>query len=187
MRIVVCITGATGAIYGYRLLLALKDIKSVETHLVVTKDAETTLKLETNLKYDDISGLAEHTYDEYDFEAPISSGSFITSGTVIAPCSMKTLSAVANGYEQNLVSRTAMVSLKERRPLILMVRETPLSIIHLKNMLNVAEAGGIIMPPMPPFYFKIENINEMIDLTVGRVLSMLGIDNALMKQWGMDR
>ncbi len=186
MRIVVCITGATGAVYGYRLLLALRDIKGVETHLVITKDAETTLKLETQLEYDDVSELANHVYDEYNFEAPISSGSFVTDGTVIAPCSMKTLSAIANGYEQNLVSRTAMVSLKEKRPLILMVRETPLSIIHLKNMISVTEAGGIIMPPLPPFYFKMKNIDEMIDLTVGRVLNMLGIKNSLMKQWTVD-
>ncbi|MCW6168897.1 MAG: UbiX family flavin prenyltransferase [Thermoplasmatales archaeon] len=187
MRIVICITGATGAIYGYRLLLAVKDLSSIESYLIITKDAETTLKLETNLDYADVSALATHVYDENDFQAPIASGSFITDGTIIAPCSMKTLSAIANGYEQNLVSRTAMVSLKEKRPLIVMVRETPFNIIHLKNMVSVAEAGGIIMPPMPPFYFKIKNINEMVDLTVGRALNMLGIETALMKQWGVDK
>ena len=186
MRIVLCITGATGAIYGYRLLLAVKDLSNIESYLVITKDAETTLKLETNLDYSDISTLATHVYDENDFQAPIASGSFVTNGTIVAPCSMKTLSAIANGYEQNLVSRTAMVSLKEKRPLIVMVRETPLNIIHLKNMVSVAEAGRIIMPPMPPFYFKIKNINEMVDLTVGRVLNMLGIETTLMKQWGVD-
>ncbi|OWP56849.1 MAG: hypothetical protein B2I17_03560 [Thermoplasmatales archaeon B_DKE] len=185
-RVVVCITGSTGAIYGYRLLLACNKLSDIETHVVVSKGAEETIKLELGLAYDEVANLGSHTYDEYDFKAPIASGSFVTEGMVIAPCSMKTLSAVATGYEQNLVTRSAMVVLKERRPLIMLTRETPLNLIHLRNMVQVTEAGGIIMPPLPPLYFGQSSLIELVDLTVGRVLNMLGVKTDLMREWGMD-
>lgn len=182
-RLVIAITGSTGSIYGYRLLLATSRIEGVETHLIVSNGAEKTLKIETGLGVGDVAPLATHVHDEYDFAASISSGSFTTSGMIVAPCSMKTLSSIATGYEQNLVARAAMVTLKERRPLILLARETPLNLIHLRNMVSVTEAGGIIMPPLPPLYFNVKDINELVDLTVGRALNMVGISSGLMKEW----
>lgn len=182
-RLVVAITGSTGAIYGYRLLLATSRLHEVETHLVVSNGAVKTLKIETGLDSRDVEKLATFVHDEYDFAASISSGSFPTSGMIVAPCSMKTLSSIATGYEQNLVARAAMVTLKEKRPLILMARETPLNLIHLRNMVSVTEAGGIIMPPLPPFYINVKEINELVDLTVGRVLDMVGIENNLKREW----
>jgi 4-hydroxy-3-polyprenylbenzoate decarboxylase len=183
-RIVVCITGSTGSIYGYRLLLATSKIKEVETFAVMTKTGKLVLKQELGLTATEVLTLASHNYDEHDFMAPIASGSFRVDGTVIAPCSMKTLSAVATGYEENLVSRAASVALKEKWPLILLTRESPLSVIHLKNMLSVAEAGGIIMPPLPPLYFETRELNLLVDITVGRILYMLGIKTELHKEWG---
>jgi 4-hydroxy-3-polyprenylbenzoate decarboxylase len=185
-RIVVCVTGSTGAIYGYRLLLACSKIEGIETHVVISKGAEETIKHELGLGYDELAKLGTYVHKEYDFKAPIASGSFVTDGTVIAPCSMKTLSAVATGYEQNLVTRAAMVTLKERRPLIMLTRETPLNLIHLRNMVQVTEAGGIIMPPLPPLYFGEASMTELVDLTVGRVLNMLGIKTNLLREWGVD-
>ena len=185
-RIVVAVTGSTGAVYGYRLLLAASKIKGLETHAVISNGATKTLKLETGLDASDIEKLAAYVYGEYDFTAKIASGSFITSGMVVAPCSMKTLSAIAMGFEQNLVSRAAMVTLKERRPLILLARETPLNLIHLRNMVQVTEAGGIIMPPLPPLYFGENDITKLVDLTVGRILTMFGVENNLMREWGVE-
>lgn len=185
-RIVICITGATGSIYGYRLLLACANIQQLESHVVITKSAEKTLEIEMGLLARDVLKNATHHYSENDFTAPIASGSFNTDGMIIAPCSMKTLSSIATGFEQNLVTRAAMVALKERRPLILMTRESPLSSIHLRNMLTVNQAGGTIMPPLPPFYFGLKNVEELVDITVGRVLSMLGFETKLHKQWGID-
>lgn len=186
-RIVVAITGSTGAIYGYRLLLATSRIKDLETHAVISNGAHKTLEIETNLRAEDVRKLATYSYDEYDFTAKIASGSFVTEGMIIAPCSMKTLSAVATGFENNLVSRAAMVTLKERRPLILLARETPLNLIHLRNMVQITEAGGTIMPPLPPLYFGENDITKLVDLTVGRVLHMLGVKTGLLKQWGVDK
>lgn len=185
-RIVVAVTGSTGAIYGYRLLLALQGQKDVETHLVVSKGAEKTLKLETGLNNGDLGKLADKVYDEYEFTGSIASGSFQTTGMIIAPCSMKTLSSIATGFEQNLVTRAAMVTLKERRPLILLARETPLNLIHLRNMVQITEAGGTIMPPLPPLYFGMKDVTELVDLTVGRVLNMVGIKTGLLREWGAD-
>lgn len=183
-KIVVGITGSTGAVYGYRLLLAASKVKDLETHVVVSKTAAQVLKMETGLEARELKKLATFNYDEGDFTSSIASGSFVTSGMVVAPCSMKTLSAIATGYEQNLIARAAMVSLKERRPLILLARETPLNLIHLRNMVQITEAGGIIMPPLPPLYFGMKDITALIDLTIGRVLNMLGVRTALMKEWG---
>lgn len=185
-RLVVAITGSTGAVYGYRLLLACRDTDGVETHVVMSESAEKVLKMETEKGRDDISKLADHLYGEYEFTASIASGSFQTDGMIVAPCSMKTLSSIATGFEQNLVARAAMVTLKERRPLILLARETPLNLIHLRNMVQITEAGGTIMPPLPPLYFGGNNMNELVDLTVGRVLGMVGIKTDLLREWGQD-
>ncbi len=185
-KIVVAVTGSTGAIYGYRLLLACRNKTDAETHLVVSNGAEKTLKIETGLDAGRLKELADHVYGEYEFTASIASGSFQTEGMIVAPCSMKTLSAIATGFEQNLVARAAMVTLKERRPLILLARETPLNLIHLRNMVQITEAGGTIMPPLPPLYFKIKDIESMVDLTVGRVLNMIGVKTDLLKEWGED-
>jgi 4-hydroxy-3-polyprenylbenzoate decarboxylase len=182
-RLVVCVTGATGEIYGYRLLLAASKISEVETYVVLTKDAKNLLKYELGKSRADIEELADHFYDEKDFFAPISSGSFRVDATIVAPCSMKTLAAISTGYADNLVVRAASVALKERWPLILLPRETPLSIIHLESMLKVARAGGTIMPPLPPLYQRKETITELADLTVGRILNMIGIKTSLHKEW----
>ncbi len=179
-------TGATGSIYGYRLMLACRNIPQLETHVVVTKSAEETLKIEMGLSAKDVLKNATYHYRDDDFTAPIASGSYNTDGMVVAPCSMKTLSSIATGFEVNLVSRAAMVALKERRPLILLTRETPLNSIHLQNMLTVNQAGGTIMPPLPPFYFGMKSIEELVDLTAGRILKMLGFETSLHKQWGVD-
>ncbi len=183
-RIVVAITGATGAIYGYRLLRALQQMEKVEIHLVISEQAEHILKNELSLSVDDLKKLSHRFYDESDFYSPISSGSFITSGMVIAPCSMRTLSSIANGYEDNVIVRAASVTLKERRRLILLTRETPLNLIHIRNMESVTLAGGIVMPPLPPLYFGKKTMDELVDLTVGRILSLLGLRSDLLKQWG---
>lgn len=185
-KIVVAITGSTGAIYGYRLLLACRGLSDVETHLIISRGAVETLKIETGLGPDDLTEIADFSYDEHDFTAPVSSGSFQADGMIIAPCSMKTLSSIATGFEHNLISRAAMVALKERRPLILLARETPLNLIHLRNMVQVTEAGGTVMPPLPPLYFKFDGLEQLVDLTVGRVLNMVGIRTALLREWGDD-
>lgn len=185
-RIVIAVTGSTGAIYGHRLLLACRNKSDAETHLVVSNGAQKTLEIETGLNVEDLKKLADYSYDEYEFTAPVASGSFQTDGMIIAPCSMKTLSSIATGFEQNLVTRAAMVTLKERRPLVLLARETPLNLIHLRNMVQITEAGGTVMPPLPPLYFKFDNLEQMVDLTVGRVLEMVGIKTDLLKEWGRD-
>ncbi|MDS0256529.1 UbiX family flavin prenyltransferase [Thermoplasmatales archaeon AK] len=182
-RLVIAVTGATGSVYGHRMLLALRKVKDVETHLVATAGSGETLRLETGISLDELRGLADFSYEEFDFAASISSGSFSTMGMIVAPCSMKTLSSIATGFEHNLVSRAAMVTLKERRPLILLVRETPLNLIQLRNMVTVTEAGGIIMPPLPPLYFGMKSVDELIDLTVGRVLNLIGVNTPLMREW----
>ncbi len=185
-RIVIAVTGSTGVIYGYKLLQACRKIEELETHVVISSSAEKICGMELKLNPDKLKELADFSYGEYDFAASIASGSFETEGMVIAPCSMKTLSAVASGYEQNLVARAAMVTLKERRRLVLLTRETPLSLIHLRNMVQVTEAGGIIMPPLPPLYFGSDSIDELADLTVGRVLNMFGIKTEHYREWGQD-
>lgn len=185
-RIVVAVTGSTGVIYGYRMLKAFRELTDFETHVVISNSAEKILKTETGMERAELDALADHVYEENDFASSIASGSFITEGMIISPCSMKTLSAVATGYEQNLVARAAMVTLKERRPLILLTRETPLSLIHLKNMVRATEAGAIIMPPLPPLYFGRTDLTELVDLTVGRVLNMVGAKTELLKEWNSE-
>lgn len=183
MRLVVGISGATGVVYGVRLLERLAEVDEVETHLVLTKYAELTLTLETSYDGDYVRGLADVVHNPRDLGATIASGSFLTGGMVVAPCSVKSLSGIANSYEDNLLIRAAGVQLKERRPLVLLVRETPLHLGHLRLMSAAAEMGATIMPPLPAFYTRPESIEEIVDHTVGRVLDLFGIDAGPVERW----
>lgn len=182
-RIVVAITGATGAVYGVRLLERLRAIPGVETHLVLSDAASLTLHQEVGLQRRDVEALAHVVHKNREIGASIASGSFQTDGMVIAPCSMKTLAAVALGLSDNLIARAADVILKERRRLVLMVRETPFNLAHLRNMTAVTEMGGIVFPPLPSFYNKPGSIDEMVDHTVARVIDLFGIENDLAPRW----
>ncbi len=183
-RIVVAITGATGAIYGVQLLRRLAAVPGVETHLVISDAATLTLHQEVGLQRRDVEALAHVVHRNREIGASIASGSFQTDGMVIAPCSMKTLAAVAHGLSDNLIARAADVVLKERRRLILMVRETPFNLAHLRNMTAVTEMGGIVFPPLPSFYHRPATIAEMVDHTVARVMDLLGVTNDLAPRWG---
>ncbi|KQQ88512.1 UbiX family flavin prenyltransferase [Massilia sp. Leaf139] len=182
-RIVVGITGATGAIYGVRLLQRLAQVPGVESHLVVSDAASLTLHQEVGMQRRDVEALAHVVHKNREIGASIASGSFQTDGMVIAPCSMKTLAAVAHGLADNLVARAADVILKERRRLVLMVRETPLNLAHLRNMTAVTEMGGIVFPPLPSFYHRPASIDEMVDHTLDRVLDLLNIENTAAPRW----
>jgi 4-hydroxy-3-polyprenylbenzoate decarboxylase len=182
-RLVVGISGASGAVLGVRLLEVLSSMDSVETHLVVSPAARITLRDETGRSLKDVEALADVVYNPLDVGAAIASGSFPTDGMAIVPCSIKTLSAVAHSYASDLLSRAADVTLKEGRPLLLVVRETPLHLGHLRLMVQAAEMGAIIFPPVPAFYAHLSSIDEMIDNTVGRVLARLGIENDLYMRW----
>jgi 4-hydroxy-3-polyprenylbenzoate decarboxylase len=182
IKVVVGISGASGAIYGIRLLEELKK-RSVETHLIISKWGAVTIEEETIYTVDQVKQYASKVYGEDDMSAPISSGSFLHSGMIIAPCSMKTLSAIANGYAEDLMTRAADVSMKERRRLILLTRETPLSPIHLENMLKLANLGVTIMPPVPAFYSHPQTIDDIVNHTVGRILDQIGLDNELFTRW----
>jgi 4-hydroxy-3-polyprenylbenzoate decarboxylase len=182
-RIVVAITGATGAVYGVRLLEHLRATPGVETHLVISDAATLTLHQETGLARREVEALAHVVHRNREIGASIASGSFATDGMVIAPCSMKTLAAVAHGLSDNLVARAADVILKERRRLILMVRETPFNLAHLRNMTTVTEMGGIVFPPLPSFYNRPATIDEMVDHSIARVLDLLGMENGLAPRW----
>ena len=182
-RFVVAITGATGAVYGVRLLQRLGACPGVETHLVVSDAATLTLHQEVGLQKRDVEALAHVVHRNREIGASIASGSFQTDGMVIAPCSMKTLAAVAHGLSDNLITRAADVILKERRRLVLMVRETPFNLAHLRNMTAVTEMGGIVFPPLPSFYNLPASIDEMVDHTVARVMDLLGVDNSLAPRW----
>jgi 4-hydroxy-3-polyprenylbenzoate decarboxylase len=182
-RLVVGLSGASGAILGLRLLEVLAQAGEVETHLVVSPAARITIADETGRSLKDVEALADVVYQPQDVGAPIASGSFHADGMVVIPCSIKTLSAVANCYASDLLSRAADVTLKEGRPLLLVVRETPLHLGHLKLMVQAAEMGAIIFPPVPAFYARLSSIDEMVDNTVGRVLARLGLDNDLYMRW----
>ena len=182
LRIVVGITGATGAVYGVRLLGRLRE-SGVETHLVVTPAGVLNAHHELGLDRKALEALADHSYNPGDVGAAIASGSFATQAMAVAPCSMKTLAAVAHGLSDNLLTRAADVTLKERRRLLLMVRETPLNLAHLRNMSAVTEMGGIIFPPLPAFYHRPQSIDELVDDSVERVLTLLGVDGAAPKSW----
>lgn len=181
-RLVVGISGASGAVYGVRVLQALKAL-GVETHLVLSKAAEITLAHETDLKPAAVRALASHVHAPGDLAAAPSSGSFRTDGMIVAPCSVKTLAEIASGATTNLLSRAADVTLKERRRLVLLVRETPLHAGHLRNMLTVTEMGAIVAPPVPAFYARPASIEAMIDHTVGRALDLFGLDAGLARRW----
>ena len=175
-RLMVGISGASGAIYGVRLLQVLRDVAGVETHLVMSQAARQTLSLETHLSLRDVQALADVVHDARDIAASVSSGSFKTAGMVILPCSIKTLSGIVNSYTDTLVTRAADVVLKERRPLVLCVRETPLHLGHLRLMTQAAELGAVIMPPVPAFYHRPQTLDDVINQTVNRVLDQFDID-----------
>ena len=175
-RLIIGISGASGAIYGVRLLQVLRDVADVETHLVMSQAARQTLSLETDLSLRDVQALADVVHDARDIAASISSGSFKTAGMVILPCSIKTLSGIVNSYTDTLVTRAADVVLKERRPLVLCVRETPLHLGHLRLMTQAAELGAVIMPPVPAFYHRPQTLDDVINQTVNRVLDQFDID-----------
>lgn len=183
MRIVVGITGASGAIYGITILKFLKSCK-VETHLVISRWAHRTIELETDYTPEQVASLAHYYYRADDMDASISSGSFVHDGMVIAPCSMKTLAAIACGYSDNLIARAADVTIKEGRKLVLLPRETPLSLIHLENMLKLARTGVAIMPPVPALYHRPKTVEDVINQSAGRALDLLGIENNLFRRWG---
>ena len=184
-RLVVGITGASGVILGIRLLEALRP-SDIETHLIVSPAARATIPQETDWKVSDVLALADVTYNHADIGAGLASGSFATLGMVVIPCSIKTLSAIANAYANDLITRAADVTLKEGRPLLLVVRETPLHRGHLRLLSLAAEAGGIIYPPVPAFYARPQTVEDVINNTVGRVLARLGISNELYKEWKGD-
>ncbi|WHH59282.1 UbiX family flavin prenyltransferase [Petroclostridium sp. X23] len=183
MRLVVAITGATGAIYAMRLLEELKA-KKVEVHLILSEWAEETLRIEMNMKKESLIELVDYYYLESDMTAPVASGSFQHQGMIIIPCSMKTLSGIAHGYAENLIIRAADVCLKECRRLILVPRETPLNAIHLDNMLKLAKLGVEIVPPMPAFYNHPVTIEEIVNQLIARILDQLGLEHNLVKRWG---
>lgn len=181
-RLVVGITGASGAILGIRLLEVLKP-SPVETHLVLSDSARLTIQQETDWKVEDVLALGHVSYDIRNIAAPIASGSFTTIGMVLIPCSVKSLSAVANSYTDDLISRAADVTLKEGRPLVLVIRETPYHAGHLRLMSEAANAGAIIFPPTPVFYFHPQTLDDLVNNTVGRILTRLGIENDLVQEW----
>ena len=182
-RLVIGISGASGAVLGVRLLEVLAGTDAVETHLVVSPAARITISDETDHTLKEIEALADVVYNPRDVGAAIASGSFHTEGMVVIPCSIKTLSAVSNCFASDLMARAADVTLKEGRPLMLVVRETPLHLGHLRLMVQAAEMGAVIFPPVPAFYARLSSIDEMLDNTVGRVLARLGIDNELYTRW----
>jgi 4-hydroxy-3-polyprenylbenzoate decarboxylase len=183
IRLVVGITGATGSIYGIRLLEVLRHYSEVETHLVISRPGKRTLVEETGWSVADVEALAGHHYDNNDIGASIASGSFLTGGMVIAPCSIKTASAVATCHSENLISRAADVTLKEGRPLIMLVRETPLHVGHLKCLLALAEMGAVVLPPMPAFYNRPRDLDDIVNHTVARVLDRLRLPQTLVAEW----
>ena len=184
MRIVVGITGASGAIYGVRLLEVLADRSDVETHLLISPPAERVLRHETTRTPEEVASLADSYYAYDDLFASLASGSFLTDGMVVVPCSMKTLSAIAHSHADNLLARAADVTLKELRRLVLVVRETPLHVGHLELMAQAARLGAVILPPVPAFYHHPETVAEVVDHTVGRILDMFRIEHALTPRWG---
>ena len=182
-RIILAITGAAGSIYGVRLLEELRGHADIETHLVVSRAGLLNVATELSMQRSTLEGLADVVHDNRDIGATIASGSFRTDGMLVAPCTMKTLAAIAIGLADNLVSRAADVILKERRRLVLMVRETPLNLAHLRNMVAVTEMGGIIFPPVPAFYAHPDDLDAMVNQTVGRMLDVFDIDSNLVKRW----
>lgn len=182
-RIVVGISGATGAIYGIRLLQLLRDVPGVETHLIISNPAKRTIVQETEMTVREVEELAGVAYDNKDIGASLASGSFRTAGMVIAPCSIKTAAGLAYGFADTLLIRAGDVTLKEGRPLVLLVRETPLHLGHLRMLAHLAETGAVILPPMPAFYNRPKTLEDIINHTLGRVLDRLGIEQRLVQEW----
>ena len=180
MEIVIGISGASGVGYGIRLLQVLQG--SI-IHLVITDSARKIIKVETDFSPEDVEDLADHVYAEDDFTAPIASGSYRFDAMVIIPCSMKTLAGVASGMSDNLIGRSAEICLKDRRRLVMVPREAPLSLIQLKNMVSVTEAGAVVLPACPAFYSRPQNLDDLIDVLVGRVLDSIGVENNLYPRW----
>ena len=186
-RIIVAISGASGAVYGARLLQVLQDTPGVESHLVVSRAGWRTLQHELDMDRAAVEALAHQVYDVDNVGAAIASGSFQCAGMVIAPCSMRTLAAVAHGLSDNLLTRAADVVLKERRRLVMLVRESPLHLTHLRNMVAVTEMGAIVCPPLPAFYLRPQTVGEVVDTSVARVLDLIGVEHSLMPRWqGLD-
>lgn len=185
-RLVVGVTGATGAVYAQRLLQVLRETGQVETHLVISPPGVLTIKHELGMSRRDFHELADEVHSFRDIGASLASGSFATSGMVVAPCSVRTLAAIAHGFSDNLITRAADVTLKERRRLVLMLRETPFNLAHLRNMTAVTEMGGVIFPPLPAFYLHPQSIQEMVDHTVARVLDLFDITVPSPRWEGMD-
>lgn len=181
-RIIIGISGASGAIYGIRTMQMLREL-GIETHLVISQTARQVISSETDWQINDVEALASHVYQPDDLAAPIASGSFATDGMLVVPCSIKTLSGIANCYAENLLQRAADVCLKEGRPLLLAVRETPLHAGHLHLLSLAAQSGAIIFPPVPSFYSRPATLEEVIDQTIGRMLLRMGIDNPFFKVW----
>ncbi|MGD8506503.1 MAG: UbiX family flavin prenyltransferase [Candidatus Bathyarchaeota archaeon] len=182
MRLIVAVTGASGVVYGQRLLRVLRK-KRVETHLIVSKAAEKVIEHELKITKEELEKLASHVYNVNDLTAPIVSGSFKTDGLIIIPCSMKTLAGIAHGYSDNVILRAADVTLKEKRKLVLVPRETPLSMVHLRNMLDLASQGVLILPAMPAYYHKPGKIEDLVNFVVGKALDLLGIEHDLFQRW----
>jgi 4-hydroxy-3-polyprenylbenzoate decarboxylase len=182
-KLIIGISGATGAIYGIRLLETLSK-SEVETHLIITEAAENTIRMETDWEIKEVKSLAKVAYDIKDLGADISSGSFLSEGMVIIPCSIKSLSGIANSFNENLLIRTADVTLKERRKLVLVVRETPLHLGHIELMHQASRIGATLLPPVPAFYFYPKTIDDLINHTVGKVLDLFGMNHHLFNRWG---
>ena len=182
LEIVIGISGASGVIYGIRLLEVLSDMGWI-THLVMTDSARKIMEIETDKTASEVEAIADRVHSPKDFTAPIASGSYPFRAMVVAPCSMKTLAGIANGFTDSLITRAADVCLKERRSLILVPRESPLSLVHLKNMVKVTEAGGVILPPCPGLYSRPESLEGLVDVVVGRVLDLMGADHNLYSRW----
>lgn len=183
MILIIGITGASGAIYGIRLLEVLSTYKDIETHLIVSQAAEEIIKYETDWSLERVKALANSCYDINDIGAGLSSGSFRRDGMIIAPCSMKTVAALATSYTDNLITRAADIALKERKKLVLLTRETPLHLGHLRNMVKLTEMGAVILPPIPGFYHRPRTIMDLIDHTVGKVLDLFDVKHKLFKRW----
>jgi len=183
MLLIIGITGASGAIYGIRLLEVLSTVKDVETHLIISETGAEIIKYETDWELERVKTLADVCYDIDDIGARLASGSFKRDGMVIAPCSMKTLSALANSYTDNLITRAADTVLKERKRLVLLVRETPLHLGHLRNTVKLTEMGAVIFPPIPAFYHKPQTIQDLIDHSIGKVLDLFDIEHQLFERW----
>jgi len=186
MRLVVGISGSSGIIYGIRLLEVLSESKDIEVYLIITRAAELILREESSKSKENLIELAEHFYELDDMDAPIASGSFPIDGMIVVPCSMKTLAGISSGYSENLLLRVADVTIKENRPLIIVPRETPLSPIHLENMLKLSRIGVTILPAIPAFYHNPSTVGDIVDYVIGKILDALNIEHSLFKRWKIE-